>query len=134
MLPSMTLEEFEKRYARNAARQALFEQLSVCVNALASDFETSTVVVHGSYVTDKEIPNDIDLLVSTTGKRDGTSPAPHLWKSSLPKDVHAKFDQYDIGPKFKPPLTARELVDRFDAHAGNVGAGIAVGEALEIIR
>lgn len=68
-----TLEEFRERFGqfqRTDRRCRLFEQLAEYVRQAKSSGLVKAIIVDGSYVTRKDDPNDIDLIIVSIARVD----------------------------------------------------------------
>jgi len=71
-----TEADLRNRFCWNPVRTQLFIQLVAFIVVMRKDFPSEPLYVDGSFVTDKEFPNDVDVVL------DGTkSPRPQLWKA-----------------------------------------------------
>jgi hypothetical protein len=55
----MTIEDFEKTFGHNEHRRKLLIGLKIAIKDL-SDFGCKTIYIDGSFVSQKELPNDFD--------------------------------------------------------------------------
>lgn len=74
LLPSgrhqCTLDEAKDRFAHNDARIIIWENLGIALAEMASAGLTGTLFLDGSYVTDKAIPGDIEVVLDVRGETD----------------------------------------------------------------
>src|SRR5438034_9578493 len=71
---SCTIEEIQRRFGRftrSDRRQTLMARLETLVNDARSARMPRSVMVNGSSVTDKDEPNDVDLIIVTESEREG---------------------------------------------------------------
>jgi hypothetical protein len=68
--------DLRDRFCWNSHRQQLFIQLIAFLAELRKDFPTEQVYVDGSFVTDKEFPSDVDLVLDGSMTRRA-----QLWKA-----------------------------------------------------
>jgi hypothetical protein len=63
-LGSMSLDAFQQKFANNPIREDLFRALIAQIEENRKISKEQTIVIFGSYVTEKEKPGDIDILCS----------------------------------------------------------------------
>lgn len=60
---TLTVEEFTQQFGGNAHRQGLLAHLNPFLIALRAQFRSFRIVAFGSFITEKQDPTDIDLMV-----------------------------------------------------------------------
>jgi len=68
-----TLDEIEERFVRNKHRRALFDGLQSLVQEL-KQANCARIYVNGSFITNKERPNDYDACWDVEGVRQSIDP------------------------------------------------------------
>jgi len=126
---TMTLEEFRGVFAVNERRSYLLGELLEELNVVARQCEKVSVIVFGSYITGKEEPGDIDVLVSLVPKKDHVY---SIMKNGLEKEHVKNVDvQFQRGEYFTK--SAGQLVDYFNGNPYNFRKGIRIDRAVELL-
>ena len=73
---SGTEADLRDRFCWNAHRQQLFIQLVAFIAFIRGEFPDERIYIDGSFVTDKDFPDDVDVVLDGTA-----SPRPQLWKA-----------------------------------------------------
>jgi hypothetical protein len=63
-----TEEELRPRFGTNAPRQRLLQGVSIVLGAARQVPNCVAVVIDGSFVTDKDVPDDVDVVLCVTGE------------------------------------------------------------------
>jgi predicted nucleotidyltransferase len=129
MLTQLTLEELSGRYAGNEQRKRLFDLFVDELKSIQAQCSRLRVLVFGSYITGKNSPRDIDVLISLIPSDDCMYT---LWTEGLHRehpdevDVHYYKTQRYI-------KDAEGLLVHFNNNRINELQGIAIRDAVEII-
>ncbi len=129
MLARLTLEEFSGRYASNEQRKRLFELFVEELKSIRSQCSSLRILVFGSYITNKSVPRDIDVLISLIPSEDCMYA---LWTGGLRREHPDKVDVH----YYKTQLYMKDadgLLEHFNANPKNELQGIAIHDAVEII-
>lgn len=128
MITSYTAGEFRERFAYNERRRHLCDLLLDELELIRSQCSIVRVLVFGSYITDKEEPRDIDLLLSLIA---GKECVYEVWTKGLrlnhPDEVDVHY--------YKTQLYIKDgegLLAHFNANPKNELYGISIHEAAEI--
>ncbi len=126
---SMALDEFREAFAVNERRSYLLGELLDELNVVARQCEKVSVIVFGSYITEKEAPGDIDVLVSLVPKKD------HVYaimtkglEKKHEKVVDVQFQRGEYSTK-----SAEQLVDYFNGNPYNFRKGVRIARAVELL-
>ncbi len=129
------LSEIETRFVYNERRRAIWKNLLSYIAQVATILEVNVMYVDGSYVTDKKLPGDIDVVLEFTNVAALMSArdyAPHLFSH---KNVKTTFNidlfTFEIMPAGRPDfreffqlLRPQEAIDR----------GVPVGTKKGILK
>lgn len=63
MITFATLPEFKACFGTNEKRRTLLASLDAFLDALQANFRSFRVLAYGSFITEKEEPGDIDVMV-----------------------------------------------------------------------
>jgi predicted nucleotidyltransferase len=130
MITSYTPDEFRKTFAYNKRRRYLYGLLREELALIKCQCTAVRVLVFGSYITDKEEPRDIDLLLSLIAEKERVY---EVWTKGL-RLTHP--DEVDVH-YYKTQLYIKDgecLLAHFNANPKNELYGIAIREAVEIIE
>lgn len=116
-----SLPELEKRFGLfqvSDQRLRLFERLVLLIQETTSTDLVLEIIVNGSFVTAKDIPNDIDLIIALK---------PEVLFSDLPFSVANKLDvsrlkkkyRFDITVAVKDGLAYRKMLEFFQGIRDN---------------
>ncbi len=124
------MEEFRKTYAVNSHRNRIFLEFLDYANAVNEYLSPYLLLVYGSFISEKENPNDIDILLHgfvKTRKLRKFDIRMLLSKNSIhvTNDISALMQETKL-------MTARELVEWFESGEENKAKGIKVGEWVQI--
>jgi len=128
MVARMTLEELSGRFAVNEQRRRLFDLLVDELASIQTQCRSLRVLVFGSYISDKDSPHDIDILISLIPNEECVYA---LWTGGLRRehpdevDVHYYKTQRYI-------KDAEGLLEHFNSNPKNELQGIAIRDAVEI--
>jgi hypothetical protein len=82
------LHEIQSAFAWNAHRQALFKDFSTCLLDEIRPIFPDPVIFDGSYVTDKDMPGDIDIVLDLVGAPTERQLAGILFQAQHRADFH----------------------------------------------
>ncbi len=111
-----TLEEVKSifgRFTRSDRRPQLTEKLAQYIQDARNSGVVSAVVIDGSYVTDKEEPGDIDLIVALRSDFDLASEMRPLEYNIQSKPMVRKLYGFDVLPATDGSETYLRLLDFF---------------------
>lgn len=123
----MTEEEFVATYCTSARREELFAELKHAMRIVRESMDPVRVVVYGSFVTEKEFPGDIDVLLCGDLRPERWTSEPFQPPSS--ETVHIKATVRLPGPKPTLP-DAESMIAGFNE--ANRTKDIAVGHWVEL--
>ena len=128
MITSYTAGGFRERFAYNERRRYLYDMLLEELELIKSQCSIVRVLVFGSYITDKEEPRDIDLLLSLIADRDCVY---EVWTKGLRLDHPDEVDVH----YYKTQLYIKDaegLLKHFNENPRNELYGISILDAAEI--
>ena len=111
-----TLEEVKAsfiQFRRSDRRPQLTERLTRYAQDAGNSGVVSAVVIDGSYVTDKEEPGDIDLIVALRPDLDLTAEMRPLEYNVQSKPMVRKLYGFDVLPAVDGSETYRRFLDFF---------------------
>ncbi|PWK68268.1 hypothetical protein LX99_04792 [Mucilaginibacter oryzae] len=101
-----SFEEFKERFVYNSRRSEIYAAFLILVNDLRA-INCWVVYIDGSYVTDKELPGDIDVC----------------WDDDDEIDWELLDTHYPIFFDLNPPRKAQQLRYRADVFPANIYEG-----------
>jgi hypothetical protein len=115
-----TLDEIEARFAINAYRRTLFDQLLIVIEIL-TEANCPEVYLDGSFITAEPYPNDFDLCYEPTGLKPTKSFQPFLTL-----DIETRQAEYggDIFPRMPEPPFRSDPVRRWQTDKNGDAKGI----------
>lgn len=119
----LNLADFVVRYNGSERRQALLIELKKEIAHLCGFASSFRVLVFGSFLTEKPVPGDIDLLIAGIGKTFALRYPQVTSKDDL--DLMTWFSVPLHGSSLRVP-SAEELVHRFNNEQSNAEKGIAI--------
>jgi predicted nucleotidyltransferase len=130
MITSYTSADFYKTFAYNERRKHLYGLFMEELEIIRSQCAIVRVLVFGSYITGKEEPRDIDLLLSLIADSECVY---EVWTKGLrlthPDEVDVQYYKTQLYIK-----DAESLLKHFNANPKNELYGIAINDAAEIIE
>ncbi len=128
-ITTMTLKEFRTTYAINDRRRHLIKELLGELEVIARQCRKFSIIVFGSYISDKDEPGDIDVLISLLPKKNCVYA---LLKKGLEKEHEKEVDiQFQRGEYYT--RSAESLVDYFNENPLNLKKGIRIRRAVELL-
>jgi hypothetical protein len=130
------LSEVESVFVYNNRRQFIWQSLTSYFSQIKSVSDIDIICIDGSFVTDKENPKDVDIVVefSSYGRlRDLSMSMPNLFMRPILKDRLP----IDLLPSFNFPLsTMEDMRDFFQKlrPAEAIERGVPVGTKKGILR
>ncbi len=112
-MPEITIEELEKQYSTNEHRKELLDQFKDELGEWRDYLAEVRIWLFGSYLTDKEQPEDIDILLAGRLKT-GTSFPPKLPRKH--KDRIHVISNLGTGML----STKNDLIQKFNSNQNNV--------------
>ena len=116
MITILSLQEIESQFATNEHRRALYDLLVSQIEQTQRQYDNLSVLLFGSFITKKEIPEDIDLIVSYACSEERYSGPP----------ARVAGKQVDLHRYRLDTLSAAAALRRFNGEPRNVEKGIAV--------
>jgi hypothetical protein len=130
MITAYTPAELHETFVWNERRSYLFGLLMEDLALIRSQCAVVKVLVFGSFITDKEEPRDIDLLLSFIADRDCVY---EVWTKGLrlnhPDEVDVHYYKTQLFIK-----DAEGLLKHFNSNPKNELYGIAITDAAEIVE
>ena len=128
-ITTMTLEEFRTAYAINDRRRHLIDELLEELKVIARQCRKFSIIVFGSYITDKDEPDDIDVLISLLPKKECVFA---IMKEGIEKEHQKEVDiQFQRGEYYTK--SAESLIDFFNENPFNLKKGIRIRKAVELL-
>jgi hypothetical protein len=59
----MNIDKFKELYVINTHREKIYSEFEDYLNTVKGYLSPCVLLVYGSFITEKEIPNDIDVLL-----------------------------------------------------------------------
>lgn len=100
-----TIEEFEERFVYNIKRREIYAGLRKLINDL-KEIGCSAIYIDGSFVTDKEMPNDADVCWDDKGFTD--------------EMYEIAFEKMPVLFEMNPPRTAQQRLYKADIFPANI--------------
>lgn len=124
----LDIDEFARCYATNERRRDLFKKFIEELQLVRSQCSRLRVIVFGSYITNKEEPNDIDLMISLIPDQD------HVFDFMTDGMQQKNDDEVDIQYQKAEYFlkNAQQLVDFFNENPLNKKNGIQIENCVEI--
>jgi hypothetical protein len=120
LLPSgihdCTIEEVRQRFGRfqwSDRRPNLFKQLQEYFDELQGTDIAESLIINGSFVTEKSDPNDIDLILVLRDEFSMSSPIRPFEYNLLSKRRVRRRYGFDVFPTWKQIETYQEMIDFF---------------------
>jgi len=128
-LEQINLRAFRKRFATNDRRREIFQSLVDELGLLRSQCQAMRVLVFGSYITDKDEPGDVDVLVSGVPRQDI---AFEVEVHGFARGEHPDVDLFwERAVRF--PATPERLIERFNRNASNRESHIEIVRVVEVL-
>lgn len=126
----MKLSAFKKQYAFNKHRRFLYNLFIEDLHLIKSQCKYLRVLVFGSYITHKQKPHDIDLMLGLIPCQDCVY---NIMKNGLQQEHPKEIDiQYKKTQYFLKD--AKGLVTFFNSNPLNKKKGIYIKKAVEIVE
>jgi len=126
----MNKDEFKEAYVYNSCRNRIFLDFLDYANTVNEYLSPYLIIVFGSFISEKEKPNDIDILlhgfVKTRKLREFD-----IRTLLTKKPVHVKNEISALMQELKL-MTPSELIEWFESSEKNKAKGIKVGEWVQI--
>ena len=126
----MTLDELKRGHATNPHRMTLFCEFERYLTTLRSLLSEATVVMFGSFLSEKPCPEDIDLIVHGSVKPAEVA-AFNINSVRSKGGIHVKSEISMLKADFRL-MSESELVSWFDNSESNKSKGISVGTYSKI--
>ncbi len=128
MIYHYSINEFSKKFCFNSHRSRLFDYFYEELENVKRQSSKMRVLVFGSFITKKEKPSDIDVLISIVPNRDWSY---HILKKGL-KRIHS--DEIDV--QFSKQQMFLEncdkLIENFNTNKINKKKKIRINDAVEV--
>lgn len=123
------MELLKKNFSFNSHRVGFISELEEYIDFLKSIFEWVDIVIYGSFITEKEVPNDIDIIVFGKPNQNGWDTQ---FKGSFGLPAH--YGKIHIRNELfvSKKLTPKELVDNFNNQETNKLKGILIDKYIAI--
>jgi Family of unknown function (DUF6932) len=130
----MTLDEFKKRYGKNPHREKLLLSLEDFSASLRARFSCYRTLAYGSFITEKNEPNDIDIIIciASSPKDSGFNlrrKAQEFADDNL--DIFTLSLKTSFDEEIKVP-TAVEMQMKFNSLPNHVEKGINCDSFIEL--
>ncbi|MCC6150108.1 MAG: hypothetical protein IT461_07655 [Planctomycetes bacterium] len=115
-LHEATLEEIDEvfgRFQRTSQRMELTKQLKEYVGEVRSANVAKALIIDGSYVTAKEVPSDIDMILVLKDDVDLSKDVPPFIYNARSKRMVQKAYDFDLFPAFEGDRSYEEFVKLF---------------------
>ncbi|HDP80470.1 MAG TPA: hypothetical protein ENN21_06465 [Spirochaetes bacterium] len=124
----MDIKEFRGRFVFTKRREELLRLFLDEMKTVRSQCERVRVLVFGSFITGKEEPADMDVLLSILPNRDNVY---RLYTSTLEREHPREIDVQYVKSTWRL-RTAESLLAFFNRNPINVKKGVRVTEAVEL--
>lgn len=135
-ITEMNIQDFEQSFGTSETRRNFLQELKELIKIIEEGFTNYKIIVYGSFITDKETPSDIDVIVEAcAGIGDKGIGNNSTFRKVAPPNVHvftARMNR-QAGPA-QAASPAIDLVDKFNKTERNIKNGITCREAIEIIK
>lgn len=126
----MNMDEFRETYVFNSHRNRIFLELQDYANTVSEYLSPHLLIVFGSFISEKEKPNDIDILLHgfvKTKKFRKFDIRMLLSRNSIhvENEISALMQETNL-------MTASELVEWFESSEKNRSIGIKVGKWVQL--
>ena len=128
----MEIQKFKSEFVFNTHRQEMYANFEEYLEYLKSIFEFVTIIVFGSFITEKEQPNDIDILVFGNPNKKGWNEIDERLKINRGLSLDTKEF---INTKFEiilSPIDADCMINQFNNQENNKQKGIEIKNYIEI--
>src|SRR5210317_1560442 len=122
----MNMDEFREVYVFNSHRNRIFLDFLDYANTVNEYLSPYLLLTYGSFISEKEKPNDIDILLHGFVKTRKLREFDIRMLLSR-KPVHVKNEISALTQESKL-MTANELIEWFESSEKNKAKGIKVGE------
>ncbi|MFC1670192.1 DUF6932 family protein [Spirochaetota bacterium] len=128
MIRKFILAEFKEKYSCNEHRSEIHNMFIEDLKCIKSQCKQIRVLVFGSYITKKENPKDIDILISLIPNADNLyCIMKNGLKQNYPDFVDVQFNKTQYWLK-----ETEALLNYFNNNPLNVKKGIRIKDAIEI--
>lgn len=124
----MNVEEFISLYVTNQRREELFAGLRIQLSSIMEDSSSIRVIIFGSFLTNREYPGDIDVLVSAVIRHEAVV---HYISHDVRRPIRDGVDLY-LFRCASFISEAEALVAKFNTNKNNVKHGVLIDRAVEI--
>lgn len=116
-----TLEEIEQHFGRfrgTDRRPNLTSKLTEYMRELRSANIAKSIIINGSYITDIDKPNDIDVLLILKDDIDLSQSFPPYIKNAFNNTYIKKYFNLDFKVGFENDITSSEIISLFSKVKG----------------
>lgn len=125
----MTLEGVSERFATNESRQILLASLTQVIELCAKYFTHYRLVLFGSFIAEKELPGDLDILLWGRLAQPGSRPeAMAALKAVYAVQIKSRISMSD---EVEPP-TYEALVEEFNKCEKNLQNAVRIDEYVAL--
>jgi predicted nucleotidyltransferase len=129
MIEHYSINDFSRKFCFNNYREWLFQLFEEEIENLLRQSEKLRIIVFGSFITNKEKPSDIDVLISIIPNRDYSY---IILKKGLPRLHKEKVDvQYSKHQYFLE--SCESLIKTFNKNKLNKKDKIVIEDAVEVV-
>lgn len=135
MISTATLPDFKSRFGANQARLVLLAALDDFLLTLQANFKSFRILAYGSFISDKEYPSDIDVMVHVCG----TSIDPGFNKFKTVGELAVLgIDVFTLSlsmsfDKPQPPPDAESMLEHFNGLESHLENGTKCDHAIELL-
>ena len=123
----MKYSEFKKVFGFNKHRLDLLSCFETEYNIIQEYTSRHRVVVYGSFITNKETPSDIDILLESVHNGGSEYPPPFKFERQI--QIRQRYPR--LNRNYKLP-TAKDMVLNFNNHKTNKEKDISIKDYIEL--
>jgi len=135
MTTAMTLAQFRIRYGTTPARQLLLDELESFVAQLKANFSRFRVLAYGSFLSQKHVLDDIDVLVCVS-----SAPSDRGFNrfKKLQELASERVDVFTLSLKSsfgspEPVPDADAMISAFNTQEAHIAKNIQCKHAIELV-
>ena len=135
MTTSLTLAQFRTQFGTTPERQRLLDELDSFLAQLQFNFKMYRVLAYGSFLSQKPVPGDIDVMVSVSSAL--SDPGFNKFKK-LQELATEEVDVFTLNLKNSfgiadPVPDADSMVSAFNSRKAHLAKGIQCQDAIELL-
>lgn len=124
----LTLLQFKKKYCFSRTRADLFDKLTAELDNIGEQIEKMRILVFGSFLSEKEEPSDIDIIISLVPNRDSM----YMFMTDglyrlYPEEIDIQYNRHELLLD-----SAEHLIQVFNKNPFNKKQGITIEECVEL--